>query len=134
MELLHGIDIVELTKFRAVLSRHPSFAGEVFTSGERVYCEARSDVLLHFAGRFAAKEATLKALGLGLRIGIDRTLQDIEVIRAASGRPRLRLTGWPARLCAARGLSQIVLSISHTAGYAMASVILWSNSSSAPSG
>jgi holo-[acyl-carrier protein] synthase len=131
MELLHGIDIVELTKFRAVLARHPSFAREVFTNAERAYCEACSDVPLHFAGRFAAKEAALKALGLGLRTGVDRTLQDVEVIRAASGRPLLHLTGWPARLRDARGLSQTVLSISHAAGYALASVILWSNGSSA---
>ena len=86
MSLIHqGIDIVDVEKFRAVLARNPGFADELFTEEERVYCLSRRNPTLHFAGRFAAKESYLKALGTG----IDHIFQEIEIRATNSGKPEI---------------------------------------------
>ena len=124
MRILQGVDLVELEKFREVFSRHPSFARDLFTEEERSYCASRRNSSLHYAGRFAAKEATLKALGIGITTGIDRAFREVEVSRTGSGRPTLNLHGWVARLSRRLSVRQTTVSISHSADYVVATVIL----------
>lgn len=123
-----GVDIVEITKFRNVLIRSRGLVSEIFTRREREYCEAMKDPFPHFAGRFAAKESYLKALGTGMSgYGIDHVLQEIEVVPDASGKPGLSVNGWAAKIAAKRKIQQSSVSIAHSANYAVATVILLSN-------
>lgn len=120
-----GIDIVDVEKFRAVLARNPGLADELFTEGEREYCLSRRDPSPHFAGRFAAKESYLKALGAGLRgTGIDHIFQEIEVLSTNSGKPEIVLHGWAAKMAERRKIRLCAVSISHASRYAVASVLL----------
>ena len=66
IHILQGIDIVPVSKIKRILLTRPELAGEIFTDGEREYCFSRPDPYVHLAGRFAAKEACLKALGTGI--------------------------------------------------------------------
>ena len=105
--------------------RHERFVDEVFTERERTYCLSRRDPYVHFGGRFASKEACLKAMGRGLAtLGSDHILQEIEVVSGASGRPQLFLRGWAEKLLRRRGIQQLSVSISHTRDFAVATVIL----------
>lgn len=124
-QITHGVDLVEVERVRDLLRRHPDFETRVFTASEREYCLKAKDPAPHFAARFAAKEAALKALGLGMAsVGIDSALQEIEVLRDG-GAPRLGLTGRPGKAAEARGLRGSALSLSHTDSHAIASVVLW---------
>ncbi|MFW6146719.1 MAG: holo-ACP synthase [Planctomycetota bacterium] len=118
----HGIDLVETARVAAVHARHGErFLERVFTPGEQAYCLERKRSREHLAARFAAKEAVFKALGTGWRDGIAWT--DVEVVNAPGGAPSVRLAGRCARIAAEQGLSAFLLSITHTADHAMASVI-----------
>ena len=92
----------------------------MFTDDEQTYCRARRDPAERFAARFAAKEAVLKAMGVGLGACAFR---DIEVVRAESGAPSLALHGAAAELAAARGIARWHVSLSHTSVVAEALVI-----------
>lgn len=121
----HGLDLVELSKFKEVFHRNSEFAHDIFTERERAYCKSMKEPILHFAGRFAAKESYAKALGTGFSgTGIDRLFQEIEIISNPSGRPEISVTGWAAKIAKKRKIHQSSVSISHTAHYAVASVIL----------
>ncbi|MGH7409461.1 MAG: holo-ACP synthase [Candidatus Methylomirabilis sp.] len=124
MRILQGVDLVEIDRFREVFSRHPSLARDLFTEEERAYCGSRRNSSLHFAGRFAAKEATLKALGIGITTGIDRAFREVEILRTDSGRPTLNLHGWVAKFSGRLRVRQTTVSISHSADYVVATVIL----------
>ena len=120
-----GLDLVELSKFKEVLQRNSEFVHDIFTEQERAYCESMKDPTLHFAGRFAAKESYAKALGTGFSGGgIDHLFQEIEVTSSPSGRPEISVRGWAAKMAKKRKIRQSSVSISHTAHYAVASVIL----------
>jgi holo-[acyl-carrier protein] synthase len=120
-----GVDIVEIDKFGEILTRHEDFLTDVFTPKEREYCQARRDPQVHLAGHFAAKESYLKALGTGLSgIGVAPALGEIEITHQRSGRPRIAVSGWVARLTERRGIRQSTVSISHAAHYAIAAVVL----------
>jgi holo-[acyl-carrier protein] synthase len=120
-----GVDIVEVKKLRKVVEKNADFISEVFTEKEREYCMTRKNRYQHLAGRFAAKEACLKALGSGLSAsGIDQSLQEIEVINRPSGRPDITLKGSVSRTCKKKGIYQQTVSISHTKDYAVATVIM----------
>lgn len=123
MRLLgHGIDIVETGRIARMIDEHADrFLERCFTSGERAYAGDRRRRDEHLAGRFAAKEAVLKALGTGWRDGIAWT--DVEVVLLPSGQPTVRLHGAAARTAGALGVAQWSLSITHTPEYAAASVI-----------
>ena len=87
-----GIDIIEVARIREVLLRTPRFRERVFTPAERAYCDSRGAVAAqHYAARFAAKEAALKALQTGWRGGI--SWQDVEIASRDSGAPYLILHG-----------------------------------------
>ncbi len=113
-----GVDMVEISRVEAVLKRHGSrFLHRVYTDQELSYVNGRPPAL---AARWAAKEATAKALGTGIGpVGF----QEIEVICDARGKPELYLHGNAARLAARLHLNQFALSLSHTADYALAFVV-----------
>jgi holo-[acyl-carrier protein] synthase len=122
-----GIDIIEVPRVRLILSRRPRFVERVFTSNERAYCDRRGEAVAaqHYAARFAAKEAMLKALRTGWRDGI--TWRDIEVAQSKAGAPFLRLQGRVRELYEQSGATAAHLSISHTSEHAIAHVILESS-------
>jgi holo-[acyl-carrier protein] synthase len=118
-----GIDIVEVRRMREVLERTPRFRGRVFTEGEREYCDARGAAAAqHYAARFAAKEAALKALGTGWSGGLG--WQDVEVVNDEAGRPELILRAAALELFRRSGATRAHLSLSHTSEHAVAHVIL----------
>lgn len=119
-----GTDLVELDRFRASIERTPALVDRLFTDGERHYAEAATDPTERYAARFAAKEATFKALGIGVNsVGVDRRWQEAEVVRE-DGPPRLTLHGSVAAAAARRRVLHSALSISHDGPGAIASVIL----------
>ncbi len=118
-----GVDEAEVDRMRAALDRTPSMRRRLFTEGEQAYAEAAEPVMAaqRYAARFAAKEATLKALGAGL--GACRFV-DIEVVRDAdSGAPTLALHRAAAALANARGAARLHVSLTHTEARATAFVI-----------
>jgi len=121
-----GVDIIEVSRIkRAVTKWHNSFLKKIFTDKELEYSRERTTCYQHLAGRFAAKEAVLKALGNGWT---NRTQWcDIEVENETSGKPTITLKGETKRLSRQIGVDHIVVSISHTRTYAVANVILTKN-------
>ena len=118
-----GIDFIEVERVRHVLRRTPRFVERVFTTHEREYCDVRGVVApQHYAARFAAKEAMLKALQTGWTGGI--AWQDVEVASHESGAPYLKLHGRALELYEQSGATNSHLSISHTTEHAIAQVIL----------
>ncbi len=112
-----GVDAVDVGRFRAVLERRPSIGERLFTAGERR--DGRGDAQ-RLAARFAAKEATMKALGRGLG---SMGWHDVEVVRAPSGAPSLRLTAAAAALAERHGVSRWHVSLTHTDLVAVAMVV-----------
>jgi len=118
-----GIDIIEVARVREVLARTPRFVERVFTTAERAYCDGRGAVAAqHYAARFAAKEAALKALQTGWRGGI--SWQDVEIASRNTGAPYLILHGPVQELFEKSGATAAHLSMSHTSEHAIAEVIL----------
>jgi len=114
-----GVDIIEIGRVGRVLERYGQrFLDRVYTPAEIAYCRGRAPNL---AARFAAKEATMKALGTGVR-GVG--WKDIEVVRHESGAPAIRLHGRAKRRAQRLGLQEIALSLSHSREYAVASVVI----------
>ena len=121
--LYHGIDLVCISRLRRSLHDHPDFAQRVFTERERAYCNARPQTLHSFAARFAAKEATLKMLGLGLSaVGIHRDLLSIEVV-CEGGVPTVVLSDRVASRARRLGILETSLSLSHEGDHAVASIV-----------
>jgi holo-[acyl-carrier protein] synthase len=118
-----GVDIIEVRRVREVLARTPRFVERVFTTSERSYCDSRGVVApQHYAARFAAKEAALKALQTGWRGGI--SWQDVEIAAHDSGAPYLILHGLAKELLEKSGATKAHLSLSHTTEHAIAEVVL----------
>lgn len=118
----HGIDIVEIERIEDMLERHGDrFLERCFTDAERSYAMGGKRAGEHLAGRFAAKEAALKAIGTGWRSGIAWT--DIEVVLHPSGAPSLEIRGRAAEIAMELGVTSWHVSISHTDAHAVASVI-----------
>ncbi len=116
-----GTDLVDLDRFRLAAERTPGILERYFTEGERAYAERRRDPTERYAARFAAKEAVLKSLGLGLGAC---ELAEIEVVRDEdSGAPDLVLHGKAAALADERGVTGWRLSLTHTDTAAHAIVI-----------
>ena len=107
-----GVDIVEIERMRKILKRSPAFARKVFSAEERRYCDATAQPAVHYATRFAAKEAVLKALGTGFSQGIG--VRDVEVRRTSKGRPYAVLTGCAKQVAQALGVRELPLSLSYT--------------------
>lgn len=107
-----GVDIVEIERMRTILKRTPSFARRCFSEEEQKYCNATASPEFHYATRFAAKEAVLKALGTGFSKGIG--VRDVEVVLNSKGKPRVRLHRRAAEVAAELGIEEIPLSLSYT--------------------
>ena len=117
-----GIDIAEVDRVKAAIERHgEAFLRRVYTQREREYCERFKNKYERYAGRFAAKEAAMKALGTGWSRGVRWV--DVEVVRQSGGRPTISLQGEAAKVAAALGVERVALSITHTAAQAFAQVI-----------
>lgn len=131
--IYHGIDIIEIARIRRAVDRWGErFLHHVYTEGELEDCVAPGPTPRYhsLAARWAAKEATAKALGVGLSGMSGGTthdarpgLTDIEVVRAADGQPSLRLHGQAATAAAVLGITSMALSMSHSGGNAIASVV-----------
>ena len=116
--LTTGVDIIEIPRIQRVLELYGArFLRRIFTQSEIDYCRGRAPNL---AGRFAAKEATMKSLGTGVR-GVG--WKDIEVVRHPSGAPSIKLHGRAERRAQHLGVQEISLSISHSREYAVAFVV-----------
>lgn len=117
-----GMDIAEVQRVRSAIERRgQSFLRRVFTPAEIAYCEKHRNKYERYAGRFAAKEAAMKALGTGWRRGV--RWQDIEVVREASGKPSLALRGIAGQIAKRLGVKHISMTITHTTKEALAQVI-----------
>ncbi len=116
-----GVDIVEISRMESVLQRTPSFAQRMFTDEERAYCDAAPRPAVHYAARFAAREAVLKALGTGFSGGVGR--RDVSVSRDAQGRPCAVLTGRAREIADELGVVEVALSLSHTSDLAVANAM-----------
>lgn len=112
-----GTDLVEVERFRAVLARTPTLAERVFSDEERAYAARRSDPTERLAVRFAAKEAVMKAMGVGLGAF---PLRDVEVVRTDAGQPAVALRGRAAELAIDRGVRTWHLTLTHTENLAQA--------------
>ena len=119
----HGIDLVEIARIERMLADHPErFVDRCFDPVESEYADGAEAVRCErLAARFAAKEAVLKALGTGLRSGMEWT--DIVVVQDELGAPSIRLGGRVAEVAASKGIEAWQLSLSHAGGFAMASVL-----------
>ena len=117
-----GLDIAEIDRIEAALTRHGAAIVErLFTPREAAYCESYRNKFERYAGRFAAKEAAMKALGTGWRMGV--RWRDIEVVREPSGKPTLHLEGIAAKFAERLGVKNIALTITHSGNLALAEVI-----------
>src|SRR5258705_7896668 len=117
-----GIDIEEVERVRGAMERQGErFLRRIFTETERAYCEQFKDKYERYAGRFAVKEAAMKALGTGWSRGVRWV--DVEVVRQRGGRPSLALRGEARKIAAALGVKNIAVSITHTSEQAIAQAI-----------
>jgi holo-[acyl-carrier protein] synthase len=118
-----GVDLAEVGRIRDAIGRYGDrFVRRIYTDAEIAYVERKANRFERYAGRFAAKEAGMKAIGTGWKRGV--RWQDFEVANLPSGRPTLRLHGEAARIAEKMGVKTISLSITHTAELGMAHVIL----------
>jgi holo-[acyl-carrier protein] synthase len=104
-----GVDMCEIARMERAISRHPTFRVRVFTPEEIAYCDSKARPAESYAGRFAAREATIKALG-GYR---GRLWQDISVTRHPSGAPAIRLDGNAKRRADALGVTDVLITFTH---------------------
>jgi holo-[acyl-carrier protein] synthase len=117
-----GVDIAEVGRMQAAIERHgETILRRLYTPAEREYCERFKNKYERFAGRFAAKEAAMKALGTGWSRGVRWV--DVEVVRQRGGRPTVKLHGEAGEIAGRMGVKNISLSITHTAEQAFAQVI-----------
>lgn len=115
-----GTDLVDVARMRAAVGRTPGLVARVFTDAEVAWANQARDPAQRLAARFAAKEAVLKALGVGLGAA---PLTCIEVVRSGSGAPAVVLHGAAADLAAARGVGAWHVSLTHTDALAAATVV-----------
>ena len=118
-----GVDIVEVPRIGEAIERFGErFLHRIYTDAEIRYCDSKANRVERYAGRFAAKEAALKAIGTGWRQGV--AWKEIEVGREPGGRPTLVFRGKVAEFAGALKARRISLSLSHTREHAIAQVIL----------
>lgn len=115
-----GIDAVDIGRFRRSLERTPRMRSRLFTEEELMSLSASADAVPSLAARFAVREATMKAMGVGLG-AFD--FHDVSVVRTASGAPRLSVRGRARALAESQGISDWHVSITHTGSVAMAVVV-----------
>ena len=117
-----GLDISEIDRIEAALTRHGmAILQRLYTPQEIAYCESFKNKFERYAGRFAAKEAGMKALGTGWRRGV--RWRDLEVVRQPGGKPTLQLAGAALQIANGLGVKNISLTITHSGNLALAEVI-----------
>lgn len=117
-----GIDVVEVGRIASSLAEFGErFVTRIFTENERRYCLDKAKPELHFAARFAAKEAVAKAMGTG--IGKEVGWLDMEVVRGENGEPTMKLSGKALAFCEAQGIAEIKISLTHAREYAAANAV-----------
>jgi holo-[acyl-carrier protein] synthase len=117
-----GLDVAEIDRIEAAIKRHgAAFIERIFTPAEAAYCQRYKSPFERYAGRFAAKEAAMKALGTGWARGV--RWRDIEVVREQSGKPTLELRGVARSIADGLGTKHIALTITHSGNLAIAQVI-----------
>lgn len=117
-----GTDLIEVERVAGKISKNEGFRELVFTPNEIVYCEAKANKFQHYAARFAAKEAFLKAIGTGWISGI--AFNEIEIVNDDNGTPFLKLVGNTLKFIEARGIGKIWVSLSHLSNISSAVVII----------
>ena len=118
----HGVDIIECPRLDKMLAHHGDrLLQRVFTAHEQAYCQKHKERIQHLAGRFAAKEAVLKALGTGMRGRMKWT--DVQIANDDLGKPEIVLSGESAAVAEKMGITRVLVSISHTRENAVASAI-----------
>jgi holo-[acyl-carrier protein] synthase len=118
-----GTDIVEVRRIEKLLAgKREEFLSRVFSKREAAYCEEKAKPAIHFAARFAAKEAFMKALGTGWAKGVG--FRQITVSNNDEGKPSLEIEGRARRLLDAKGPTRLWLSLSHTREFAMAVAVI----------
>lgn len=121
-----GTDIIEIARIGQMIEQHGEiFLTRVFTEEEVRYCQKRKQAAQHFAGRWAAKEAVMKALGTGFVRGVG--WQDIEVCVEQTGKPTIRMQGGAGDYAQSLGIDQIMITISHCRSYATATAVAIKN-------
>lgn len=117
-----GIDVVEIDRIESAIERQGDvFLKKLFTQTERNYCNQQKRPGMHYAARFAAKEAVSKALGTG--IGGKAGWLEMEVLRDESGAPSMRFSGKAAEFLLAQGIAEVQVSLSHARDYAAANAV-----------
>lgn len=117
-----GIDVVEVERIASSMAEFGErFATRIFTAAERAYCDAQQRPELHYAARFAAKEAVAKAFGTG--IGRELAWLDMEIVRRESGEPAVVLSGAGKAYAEGRGIAEVKISLTHARHYAAANAV-----------
>ena len=117
-----GTDIIEIARVGQMVDRHEeSFLRRVYTDDEIAYCSAKKNYLQHYAGRWAAKEAVMKAIGTGWAEGVG--FAEIEVRSQRSGKPLLKIHGTARKKADELGIGDVLITISHCREYATATAI-----------
>ena len=118
-----GIDVVEVARMATGIERHGEpYLARIFTDGERAYCDAQHNPAIHYAARFAAKEAVAKAFGTG--IGKHAGLKDLEVVRDEGGAPQILLHAAAKDFAKSQGIGQVLISLTHASEYAAANALV----------
>jgi holo-[acyl-carrier protein] synthase len=121
-----GIDLVENERLKKIIAKwHNKFLERVYSESEIDYCSRHAPAAIHYGARFAAKESFLKALGIGLGMGVK--LREIEVVHDHNGKPDLMLRGEAKVQIEKRKIGKVYLSLTHTHNYATAIVLLEKN-------
>ena len=116
-----GVDVVDIARMERIMKRSPAFIERVFSETERAYCIKNALASAHFAARFAAKEAVVKALGTGFSDGI--VVRDVEIVHTAHGRPVVALHGRAKEIADERHICEIPVSLSFTHSHAVACAV-----------
>ena len=117
-----GTDIIECLRIAKMIEKHGElFLNRVYTRGEIAYCSSRKGATQSYAGRWAVKEAVLKAMGTGWSRGI--RWKDIEVVTDLTGKPRVEIRGVAKEICEELGISDVLISLSHCRSHATATAI-----------
>jgi holo-[acyl-carrier protein] synthase len=117
-----GTDIIEVSRIEKVMGREIGFRDKIYTPGEIEYCETKKNKYQHYAARFSAKEAFLKAIGTGWRFGL--TFGDIDVYHDPYGKPLIRLSGKAKELAEKERITNIHVSLTHIKEFANAVVVI----------
>jgi holo-[acyl-carrier protein] synthase len=117
-----GTDLIEVSRIQKVMERQIGFRDKIYTPGEISYCESKKNKYQHYAARFSAKEAFLKAIGTGWRFGL--RFADIDVYHDEYGKPLIRLYGKAEELAKREAIINIHVSLTHIKEYANAVVII----------